>query len=83
MRTPAALFVKDAEHPYVQEEANFDWIRGYQVGREIAALGKASANACRILILKVLREMACGRLADPIARKLLLGYSHVGEICLE
>jgi choline dehydrogenase-like flavoprotein len=27
----AHLFVKDAEHPYVQEKP-FDWIRGYQVG---------------------------------------------------
>jgi choline dehydrogenase-like flavoprotein len=26
-----AFFVKDAEHPYVQEKP-FDWIRGYQVG---------------------------------------------------
>ena len=25
------FFVKDAEHPYVQEKP-FDWIRGYQVG---------------------------------------------------
>ncbi|WP_266367192.1 GMC oxidoreductase [Tellurirhabdus rosea] len=27
----AQFFVKDAEHPYVQEKP-FDWIRGYQVG---------------------------------------------------
>lgn len=27
----AHFFVKDAEHPYVQEQP-FDWIRGYQVG---------------------------------------------------
>ncbi|MCU0354253.1 MAG: FAD-binding protein, partial [Cytophagales bacterium] len=27
----AHFFVKDAEHPYVQEKP-FDWIRGYQVG---------------------------------------------------
>src|SRR5690606_4334657 len=25
------FFVKDAEHPYIQEKP-FDWIRGYQVG---------------------------------------------------
>lgn len=25
------FFVKDKEHPYVQEKP-FDWIRGYQVG---------------------------------------------------
>jgi hypothetical protein len=25
------FFVKDNEHPYVQEKP-FDWIRGYQVG---------------------------------------------------
>ncbi|MGA0558514.1 GMC oxidoreductase [Larkinella sp. VNQ87] len=29
--TSAHFFVKDAEHPYVQEKP-FDWIRGYQVG---------------------------------------------------
>ena len=29
--TTEHLFVKDTEHPYV-EEAPFDWIRGYQVG---------------------------------------------------
>jgi choline dehydrogenase-like flavoprotein len=27
----AHFFVKDAEHPYVQDKP-FDWIRGYQVG---------------------------------------------------
>src|SRR5690606_10929945 len=27
----AHFFVKDAEHPYVEEKP-FDWIRGYQVG---------------------------------------------------
>src|SRR4051812_5168236 len=29
--TSAHFFVKDTEHPYVQEKP-FDWIRGYQVG---------------------------------------------------
>lgn len=29
--TTSHFFVKDAEHPYVQEKP-FDWIRGYQVG---------------------------------------------------
>ena len=29
--TSAHFFVKDAEHPYVQEKP-YDWIRGYQVG---------------------------------------------------
>jgi len=29
--TSEHFFVKDAEHPYVQEKP-FDWIRGYQVG---------------------------------------------------
>ncbi|GAB3897719.1 GMC family oxidoreductase [Larkinella knui] len=29
--TSAHFFVKDAEHPYIQEQP-FDWIRGYQVG---------------------------------------------------
>jgi choline dehydrogenase-like flavoprotein len=29
--TSAHFFVKDSEHPYVQEKP-FDWIRGYQVG---------------------------------------------------
>jgi choline dehydrogenase-like flavoprotein len=34
------FFVKDAEHPYVQEKP-FDWIRGYQVGGKSIAWGRA------------------------------------------
>ena len=30
-RPPQHFFVKDTEHPYIQEKP-FDWIRGYQVG---------------------------------------------------
>ena len=32
------FFVKDADHPYVQEKP-FDWIRGYQGRRQVAHLG--------------------------------------------
>ncbi len=34
------FFVKDAEHPYVQEKP-FDWIRGYQVGGKSITWGRA------------------------------------------
>ena len=34
------FFVKDAEHPYVQEKP-FDWIRGYQVGGKSLMWGRA------------------------------------------
>ena len=36
------FFVKDTEHPYVQEKP-FDWIRGYQTGGKSPALGPAGA----------------------------------------
>ena len=31
------FFVKDTEHPYVQEKP-FDWIRGYQVGGKLSLI---------------------------------------------
>jgi choline dehydrogenase-like flavoprotein len=34
------FFVKDAEHPYVQDKP-FDWIRGYQVGGKSITWGRA------------------------------------------
>ena len=37
----AHFFVKDADHPYVQEKP-FDWIRGYQVGGKSLIWGRAS-----------------------------------------
>lgn len=36
----AHFFVKDADHPYVQEKP-FDWIRGYQVGGKSLTWGRA------------------------------------------
>jgi choline dehydrogenase-like flavoprotein len=36
----AHFFVKDAEHPYVQDKP-FDWIRGYQVGGKSITWGRA------------------------------------------
>lgn len=36
----AHFFIKDAEHPYVQEKP-FDWIRGYQVGGKSLTWGRA------------------------------------------
>lgn len=37
------FFVKDAEHPYVQEKP-FEWIRGYQVGGKSLTWGRACAR---------------------------------------
>jgi choline dehydrogenase-like flavoprotein len=37
------FFVKDADHPYVQEKA-FEWIRGYQVGGKSLTWGRACAR---------------------------------------
>ena len=34
------FFVKDKEHPYIQEKP-FDWIRGYQVGGKSITWGRA------------------------------------------
>jgi len=36
------FFVKDTDHPYVQEKP-FDWIRGYQVGGKSLPLGQTGA----------------------------------------
>jgi len=36
----AHFFIKDADHPYVQEKP-FDWIRGYQVGGKSLIWGRA------------------------------------------
>ena len=37
------FFVRDADHPYVQEKP-FDWIRGYQVGGKSLTWGRACAR---------------------------------------
>jgi choline dehydrogenase-like flavoprotein len=39
----AHFFVKDKDHPYVQEKP-FDWIRGYQVGGKSLTWGRACAR---------------------------------------
>ena len=41
--TTAHFFVKDADHPYVQEKP-FEWIRGYQVGGKSLIWGRACAR---------------------------------------
>lgn len=41
----AHFFVKDADHPYVQEKP-FEWIRGYQVGGKSLIWGRACARWC-------------------------------------
>ncbi len=41
--TTQHFFVKDADHPYVQEKP-FDWIRGYQVGGKSLTWGRACAR---------------------------------------
>jgi choline dehydrogenase-like flavoprotein len=38
--TTEHFFVKDADHPYIQEKP-FDWIRGYQVGGKSLTWGRA------------------------------------------
>ena len=38
MRATQHFFVKDADHPYIQEKP-FDWIRGYQVGGKSLNMG--------------------------------------------
>jgi choline dehydrogenase-like flavoprotein len=37
----AHFFIKDADHPYVQEKP-FDWVRGYQVGGKSLIWGRAT-----------------------------------------
>jgi choline dehydrogenase-like flavoprotein len=37
------FFVKDADHPYIQEKP-FDWVRGYQVGGKSLTWGRACAR---------------------------------------
>ncbi len=39
----AHFFVKDKDHPYIQEKP-FDWIRGYQVGGKSLTWGRACAR---------------------------------------
>lgn len=39
----AHFFVKDADHPYIQEKP-FEWIRGYQVGGKSLIWGRACAR---------------------------------------
>lgn len=41
--TTAHFFIKDADHPYVQEKP-FAWIRGYQVGGKSLTWGRACAR---------------------------------------
>ncbi|MFT3682208.1 MAG: GMC family oxidoreductase [Ferruginibacter sp.] len=41
--TTQHFFVKDADHPYIQEKP-FDWIRGYQVGGKSLTWGRACAR---------------------------------------
>jgi choline dehydrogenase-like flavoprotein len=41
--TTAHFFVKDDEHPYIQEKP-FNWVRGYQVGGKSLTWGRACAR---------------------------------------
>jgi choline dehydrogenase-like flavoprotein len=41
--TTAHFFVKDADHPYIQEKP-FNWVRGYQVGGKSLIWGRACAR---------------------------------------
>jgi len=44
--TTAHFFVKDADHPYIQEKP-FNWVRGYQVGGKSLTWGRACARWSR------------------------------------
>ena len=44
--TTAHFFVKDADHPYIQEKP-FNWVRGYQVGGKSLIWGRACARWSR------------------------------------
>lgn len=41
--TTQHFFVKDSDHPYIQEKP-FDWVRGYQVGGKSLTWGRACAR---------------------------------------
>ena len=43
MKPHSNFFVKDADHPYVQEKP-FQWVRGYQVGGKSLTWGRACAR---------------------------------------
>ena len=62
------FFVKDTEHPYVQEKP-FDWIRGYQVGGK-SLCGQDKHNAGATLILKA-RHVMVLQLTGPSGIKTL------------
>ena len=44
--TTAHFFVRDADHPYIQEKP-FNWVRGYQVGGKSLIWGRACARWSR------------------------------------
>jgi choline dehydrogenase-like flavoprotein len=44
--TTAHFFVRDSDHPYIQEKP-FNWVRGYQVGGKSLIWGRASARWSR------------------------------------
>ena len=60
----AHFFVKDKEHPYIQEKP-FDWIRGYQVGGKSLLWARAHSAGAN-MILKVRDAMVLLRLANPL-----------------
>ena len=62
------FFVKDKEHPYIEEKP-FDWIRGYQVGGNLC-FGPDRPSAGATLILKALQEMILP-LTGPYGIKIL------------
>ena len=68
------FFVKDKEHPYIQEKP-FDWIRGYQVGGKSLIWARQTQRWSRFEFENPARD---GYAAWPIGYKdLAPWYSHV------
>ena len=61
------FFVKDAEHPYVQEKP-FDWIRGYQVGGKSIMWGRACQRWSHVRVHGAGAPWLRDRLADRLRR---------------
>ena len=61
----AHFFVKDKDHPYIQEKP-FDWIRGYQVGGKSLTWGRACARWSEADFTFATTIWVCDRLAGPL-----------------
>ena len=64
----AHFFVKDADHPYVQEKP-FDWIRGYQVGGKSLIWGRACQRWSKHEFVRAGEARLRHELADRLRRR--------------